>query len=241
MNFLRITSVAVLLFAIAFVVPTASASCTNANLTGVWGYQVGITVGQFMADGLGNITAGSQTTNQNGTVLAQTFTGTYAVAANCTGNITVNITGGGSAHVFFVLDLLKRGAQVIDTDSGGTGEGIALAEGAVTCGLTGVSQTFAAELFGKVINTGGLAYVAQVVLDGTGKVSGFGTFDVAGTIVKSSFTGTYTENANCNGTLQITPAKFNALSFYFVVARGGKQILLLDTDSNAQAAGSMQQ
>lgn len=241
MNFLKISS-AVLLFAVAIAVPTASASCSNSNLIGVWGYQVGTAVGQFTADGLGNLT-GSQTVNQSGTILAQTFTGTYSVKTNCTGNITITITGGGSgtAHVNFVFDQSRKGAQIIDTDAGGTGEGIGLAQGLVTCGLTGIKHTFAAELFGRIPNTGPIAYVAQVILDGKGNVSGTGTFDVAGTIVTSSFTGTYTENANCNGTLQITPSSFNTLNFYFVVVNGGKEILLLDTDSNAQVAGNMQQ
>lgn len=239
MNFFKISS-AVVIFAAAVVVPAASASCSNANVTGTWGYQIGVAVGQFTADGLGNLT-GSQTLNQSGTILAQTYTGTYAVKANCTGTMIINVTGGGTSHVSFVLDEGKKGAQVIDTDSGGTGEGIALAQGTVTCGFTGIRQTFAAELFGKITNTGGLAYVAQMLLDGNGNVSGTGTFNVAGTIVASSFTGTYTEDSSCNGTIQITPLKFNPLSFYFVVVNGGKEILLLDTDTNAQAAGNMQQ
>jgi hypothetical protein len=67
--------------------PTFSATCTNANLVGVWEYEVGAAVGQFTADGTGNITSGSQTVSQNGIIGTQTFTGTYSVSTNCTGTL----------------------------------------------------------------------------------------------------------------------------------------------------------
>jgi hypothetical protein len=238
MNFLKISS-AVLLFAVAVAVPEASAACSDANLTGVWGFQVGTAVGQFKADGHGKLT-GSVTINQNGTILMQSFTGTYSVKTNCTGNLTT-MSSGGTAHFYLVLDEGKKGFQIIDTDAGGTAEGIGVAQGVVTCGLTGIKHTFAAELLGKIINTGGIAYVAQMILDGNGNVSGSGIFDVAGTTVMSSFKGLYTEDSVCSGTIQIMPSKFNTLNFYFVVVNSGKEILLLDTDSNAQVAGNMQQ
>jgi len=34
------------------------AACTNASVTGVWGFEIGTSVGQFKADGNGSITAG---------------------------------------------------------------------------------------------------------------------------------------------------------------------------------------
>jgi hypothetical protein len=237
MNFLKISS-AVLLFAVTSAVSTASAACTNANLTGVWGYQVGTAVGQFTADGSGNLT-GSQTVNQNGTIVNQTYTGTYSVAKNCTGNITVNVTGGGTGHVNFVLDTGKKGAQIILTDTG-TAEGVSLVRGAATCGLTGKKETFAAELLGKINGTDPIAYVAQVILDGKGKVSGSGTFDVNGAFVMAPITGTYKENSDCTATMQITPSGFSTLNFSLVVVNARKEILLLDTDANAAVAGNMQ-
>jgi hypothetical protein len=221
-------------------VGSASAVCSNATVIGVWGYEVGSSVGQFTADGQGNLT-GSQTESQNGTIVMQTYTGTYSVKTNCTGNLTVNFTGGGTSHVNFVLDNAKKGAQIIDSDSGNAAAGPGVAQGVVTCGLPGKKAIFALLMFGKIPNTGPVAYVAQVILDGKGKVSGSGTFGVNGAIVTAPFTGTYTENANCNGTLQITPSGFNTLNFYFVVVNGGKEILLLETDTGTVVAGNMQQ
>lgn len=96
--------------------------------------------------------------------MTQTFTGTYSVAKNCTGSMTLNITGGGTEHNNFVVDNGKKGLQVINTDSGSAPSGFALAQGLVTCGLTGTKQTFAVNLIGKIPNTGPIAYVAQVIL-----------------------------------------------------------------------------
>jgi hypothetical protein len=217
-----------------------AAVCTNATVTGVWGYQVGAAVGQFTSDGTGNL-IGSQTVSENGTIVSQTYTGTYSVSTKCTGSFTTNFTGGGTAHSTFILDNGQKGAQVIDTDTGIVADGIALPQGVVTCGLTGKRATFAANLSGKMPTAGPIAYVAQVIMNGTGKISGTGTFDMNGTFVTGSITGTYTETAACTGTAQITPPGSSTLNFNFVVVNGGKEILLIETDTNTIVAGNMQQ
>jgi hypothetical protein len=232
-------AVAVLVTMIAIGPASASAACNDATMTGVWGYQVGPGVGLFTADGNGHLTAGSQTASQNGVILTQTFTGTYSVSANCTGSITINYTGGGSSHANFVIDDSKKGAQIIGTDSGVVAGGPGLVQG--TCGITALKGTFAANLFGKINGAGGIAYVAQLILDGHGKVSGSGTFVVNGTITAAPITGTYTEKSNCTGTIKITASGFGTLNFYFVSVSVGKTLLLVETDPNTIIVGSMQQ
>ena len=232
---------ATLVFATMIAVGPASATCSNATLNGVWGYIVGAAVGQFTADGRGHLTNGSQTVSQNGVIKTQTFTGTYSVSTNCTGHVTANITGGGTVTANIVADDGNKGFQIIDTISGGVAAGFSLAQGVVTCGFTGKKATFAANLIGKIPHAGGVAYVAQVILDGNGNVSGTGTFDVNGTIVTAPFNGTYTESANCTGTAQFTPSGFRTLNFHFVVVNAGKEILLLETDTNTVVGGYMLQ
>jgi hypothetical protein len=233
-------AVAILVTLIA-IAPASPASCNNASLAGVWGYEVGAAVGRFMSDGNGHLTAGSQTFSMNGVILTQTFTGTYSLATNCTGSMTINITGGGSAHLNFVVDESKKGAQLIDTDTGIVSDGFALAQGVVGCGLTGNKATFAGLFFGKNVNTGSTGYVAQVILDGHGKASGSGTFATNGTIFTAPIIGTYTENSDCTGTLKITPTGHSTLNFNFVVVSGGKEFILLETDATFIVAGNMQQ
>ena len=185
-------------------ISTTCAACTNASVTGVWGFQIGTSVGQFKADGNGNITAGSATISQNGTVIVVNFTGTYSVAGNCTGKLALNIKGGGTVTANFVLDNANKDAQIIDTTPGTVAGGTGFPEGTVACGLSGKKTTFAALFLGKIRHTASILYVAQVVLDGKGNVSGSGTFDVGGTLlVAPTITGTYAETSNCNGTIEM--------------------------------------
>lgn len=229
------------LAAVILLAARSSATCNDASLTGVWGYVVGASAGQFTTDGAGNITSGTQTSSQGGTIVTDTLTGTYSVATACTGTITLNFTGGGTGTANFVLDLGHKGAQVISTEGGSVADGFSLAEGTVTCGLTGIKHTFALAVLGKN-SVGPVAYVAQVTLNGTGKVSGSGTFDVNGTITHaSSFAGTYTETAECTGSMQLTGTGVGTLNFNFVVVSSGKELLLIETDSNTGVAGNMQQ
>jgi len=233
---------ATLVFATMIAVGSASATCSNATFSGVWGYFVGAAVGQFTSDGNGNVT-GSSTVSNNGAIETQTYTGTYSISKNCTGSLTLNIAGGGTSNNNFVVDDGKKGAQVINTNSGSAASGFALAQGVVTCGLTGKKATFAANLIGEIPGTGPIAYVFQVTLDGKGNVSsGSGTFDVSGNYVTApSIKGTYTENDDCTGTMQITPSGFGTLNFNFVVVSAGKEILLLETDTDTVVGGYMQQ
>jgi hypothetical protein len=219
--------------------PAFPAACNNATLVGVWGYQVGASVGQFTADGNGNLT-GFQTASANGVILTQTFTGTYSVSTNCTGSITVNLTGGGSQTANFVLFEANKGAQIIDTSNGLVAGGAAFAQG-IACGLTTKKMTFAANLFGKIVGTGPIQYAAQLILDGHGKVSGTGTFVVNGAVFTAPITGTYTTNTNCTGTVQITPTGHGTLNFNFVAVSLAKRIGLIETDANTIVAGNMQQ
>jgi hypothetical protein len=53
-------------------------------------------------------------------------------------------------------------------------------------------------------------------------------------------TGTYTEASNCTGKVQITPAGLAALHFNAVFVNGGKELLLIETDSGTVIGGIAQ-
>ena len=162
--------------------------------------------------------------------------------AACTGSLTINFKSGVSVTANFVLDNSNKGVQIIDTTPGIVAEGIGFSEGTVTCGLSGKKATFAALLLGKIISPKTpIAYVAQVVLDGKGNVSGSGTFDVGGMIhIIPSITGNYTESADCRGSIEMKEGS-STLNFTFVVVNAGKELLLLETDPNTAVGGNMQQ
>ena len=233
--------VAVLLFSCVFARGSAFAACSNLTVTGIWGFQVGASVGQITSDGKGNITAGSMTTNSQGVVSTTSFTGTYSVATNCTGSVTLSVAGAGTETVNFVLDSGNKNFQIISTNPNTTAAGQAFPEGTVTCGLSGKKATFAQTLLGKINSTEPIAYVSQVILDGKGNVSGKGTFAVNGGFSTASITGTYTEGSNCTGTITMTPAGSTTIHLDFVVVNAGKGLLLLETDTTAAVAGVMLQ
>ena len=207
----------------------------------MWGYQVGAAVGHFTSNGQGNITSGSQTVSENGTIKAQTYTGTYTVRKNCTGGVTVKFTGGGSSTSNFIVDPLTRVCRSSIPLAVVSPAVLASRREILTCGLIGKKAIFAANLFGGIVNVGPIDYLAQVILSGTGKVSGSGTFDVNGMIVSATIKGTYTENSDCTGTIQMKLPQSITLIFNSIVVNGGKEILLIETDPNTVVAGSMQQ
>jgi len=229
-------------------VGSSAAVCSNATLKGVYGFIFSglggdgtprAIVGQGTADDKGNL-SGTATKSKDGTIVTVTSTGTYSVAKNCTGSATFTDQDGETRDVNFVFDEGNKGWQAIQTDIGRVISGFGLAEGAAVCGENGKKQTFAANLRGSVIDVGQVAYVEQVILDGKGNVSGNGTFSLAGAIYTVPIAGTYTENADCTGSAQITPQGYSTLNFNFVVVNVGKEILLIETDTNTIVSGTMQ-
>jgi len=241
--------VSVVLFATMIAVSPASA-CSNATLIGVFGYIHGrpdgiggmrAVVGQMTADGQGNL-GGSWTMSLNGTISTGTFTGTYSIAKNCTGSLTLENEDLPTADYNIVFDDVHKGFQMIQTDNGTAQPGFALAQGIVTCGLTGKKQILATNILGTLTATSQVdAVVGQVTLDGKGNIAGTETFSVGGAISTLPVTGTYTQNADCTGTAQVTPKGSLTSNFNYVVVNGGKELLLIETDNNTTVAGTAQQ
>lgn len=70
--------------------------------------------------------------------------------------------------------------------------------------------------------------------DGAGAITGADTVNIDGTPTRGrQFTGTYTVNADCTGTMNLKDAKGNGLTnMDLVVANGGKDVALVDYDGN---------
>lgn len=242
-------TVALFIFA-AIAIRPASAVCSNATLKGAYGYYHGRpgggsvikgVLGQIVADGQGTLTA-SWTLNVNGAISTGTSTGTYSISNNCTGTMTFNTEDLSPANFSVVFDNGAHGFQMIQIDSGTTQVGFGLAQGTVTCGLTGKKQSFATNLSGILFPSAEVeAIVGGLILDGKGHISGSETFSVFGVISQAPVTGTYTQNADCTGTMQITPAGSATTNFNTVLVNGGKEMLLIETDSNTLITGTAQE
>jgi len=91
-----------------------SKSCSLESVAGNWGITdtgtvVGIgpraAVGVLTLDGAGTLVNGFATSSLNGTVAAETFSGTYTVNANCTGTIDASIFDASTGAEIFALTL----------------------------------------------------------------------------------------------------------------------------------------
>jgi hypothetical protein len=83
--------------------------------------------------------------------------------------------------------------------------------------------------------------VGQLILDGKGNISGTATISNNGTISKGPVTGTYTQQTSCLGSAQITPKGFTAMNFNTVDVNGGRELLLIETDTSTFRSGTAQQ
>jgi hypothetical protein len=235
----------------------AHASCTTASVTGTYGFLqsakdstggIALGNGQITFNGLGSVTG----TNSAFVVYSPSkgwsdstgsaFTGTYTVASNCTGTVTLIDSGSGSkSHYSFVADNNESGSQFIRIDANGSVQlGFLVAEGTVTCGLGTTNRIFATELSGVMIGNGPVGYVGRLVFSTKGTVTGNLTVNVNGTITKPTVTGTYTEASDCTGTITITPNGLGTMNFTFVVVNSGKELLLIETDTNMVVSGNLQ-
>jgi hypothetical protein len=233
-------------FACVLAAAPASAACSKGSIKGVYGYFHGrpgalsaTIVGQFTADGGGNISSGSWTETLNGTVSTGTSTGSYTVLTNCTGTLTISDEGGTPSHFKIYVNAGNAMFQIIETDANSNQPGFAVARGTATCGLSGKKEVFTTNLVGLTSNVL-TDTVGQVTLSGAGKLSGTETFTDNGTVTTLAVSGTYTETSDCLGTWQVTPKGGSALHFNTVRDNGGAELLLIQTDNGTITAGNAQ-
>ena len=225
-----------------------AAGCSNSSLTGAYGLSSGgtdkgglpnNTVGLVNFDGKGGFT-GTVTTSKGGVVQSGTVSGTYQVRTNCTGSGTV-VLGGKTRHLNLVVTSSGAGFDFVQTDSGRTLSGYAIAQGKPTCTDAGVKGTYAFQAAGLFETIGPVAFTGQLKLDGSGNVTGTESGSLNGTIFSNlELTGTYTVNSNCTGSATITPHGLPAFNLNLVAIDGGAKMLAIETDANTNVSGSAQ-
>ena len=81
------------------------------------------------------------------------------------------------------------------------------------------------------------AQAGHEVYDGKGGVSGNATGSNNGTIVRVKYTGTYTVNADCSGSVTTTDDRGEAAHYDIFVPSDGSSILYIQSDSGVVSAG----
>jgi hypothetical protein len=110
-----------------------------------------------------------------------------------------------------------------------------------TCTKANFAGPYGFTVSGVVVNSDGSFYSAAeagtVTADGNGNLTGSATISQAGQIQSPTFTGTYTLDADCTGTVSTTdsagPAHFN-----IAIVDNGQEILFIESDSGVAVSGS---
>ncbi len=145
-----------------------AATCSNASLSGTYGFLHGGTdsngtpstaaVSQITFDSTTGTFTGETKASHDGVITTFSFTGTYAVASNCTGT---GIPAGGDPFSFVVT---STGFLALHLFS----EGFAVKQGSPTCTNAGVKGSFGFETTGVFLAgapaTGAVAFIGELKL-----------------------------------------------------------------------------
>ena len=203
------------------------------NSTGSNPYQEG---GTFVADGKGNITGGVDDFVENSTLSSGPLTGTYTVASDGTGEMTLNLARG-TVHFAFALASASS-LYVMQFDSFAAGDGVALQQvpsvlSVIPAG-TFIFHLHATRTTGAAL--GAVASIGQMTVQ-NGAITGTADMIRAGVPGSSAITGSMTTpDANGRGTAILTDDAGNEYDYtYYVV--DSSTLKLLETDPGAMGGG----
>jgi len=246
----------------SFAVSSAAwaATCSNASLSGTYGFLHGgvdshgapaAAVTQATFDSTTGTFTGEDTENIDGVMVPSSVTATYEVAKDCTVTAQVTLTTGGQSenvNVSFVVT--SKGFLFLFQKPGGISSGFGVKQGSPTCTNTGVEGVFGFETTGLFLTgapaTGPVAFIGELKLTvdpaGKGVISGQIAGSEDGTILtfaEEPVTGSYRVNMDCRGTATIKPEGQPEMHFSFVVVDDGKEMLVVETDSDSVVNGTL--
>jgi len=105
------------------------------------------------------------------------------------------------------------------------------------CNLETIKGAFGYLNTGTAFGTA-LASVGSMTFDGAGNIAGTDTNSFGGAISTTPFTGTYTVNGDCTGTLTVNFGFFS-VNNHIVIVDNGKEINLIETNAGTIATGVM--
>ncbi len=203
-----ILSSLVVLGASLWALPAHPAACSNASLTGRYGFAINGTVsgnpitavGQIATNGNGTL-AGNETNSDYGSIgnILEVL-GKYAIKSDCTGTMTIQAQGRSKQN--FNITVISGGKQIdmVQTDSGTTNLGTAQAQTSKSCSLGRVKGVYGLQGGGTEIGVGPLALAGQITLRGDGTLDGTATVSVNGSIAANQkLSGAYKILRICQG------------------------------------------
>jgi hypothetical protein len=237
------TVLAVLAISLLGMGAASAAACSKATLTGSYGvlssgYAIpnSPTSGLYLivADGNGHIEGGG-VQSDNGDIEFKSVSGSYTVAKDCTGSMTLVDQTNIHADYVFVFDDKQSRFEFLRTDANFNESGEGRIQAGDTCGLRGKKTTVYADRL-RGLGTPPVDIVGQITVAGTGKVTGEETVVSEGAAQSLKLTGNLALGAGCTGTLQL---KSGGATFNFganMMADGSLQ--LIETDTGSTVAGT---
>jgi hypothetical protein len=238
----------------SIVVPNSTGNFSNASLNGQYVYEVhgSLVSGQpyrefgvFTADGAGHITSGTDdfTTTNSGGVLTNSTTGSYTVAKDGTGFIslgpTVLSTSVNASQVTFAITLVSSSKiDLIEADTFADGAGTSELQDPTALATT-PGGTFVFRLHQSISAQGGnsASQVGAITVSG-GAITGNMDQNLNGTTSQLTLTsGTMNAPTSGLGSGTFTDSSNVTTNFFYYVVNSGKFVLLVSTPS-AVGSGS---
>jgi hypothetical protein len=222
------------------------AACSDATLQGNYGILLSGTAlgnpvaiaGQLSLDGGGGIT-GLETINTNGVMMISAqVSGTYSLAAGCTGTAAITPSGGTTANYNLVVAAGK--VQILSADSGTVQSGVLAPQGISSCPAGTVKGTYSLNEAGFLVGQGPVAYGGQVLLQGGGTVQGTRAGSTNGSIsAGDQIAGAYVIDPRCFGAAVLSINHGPPLHFNLVVVNSGREVIFIQIDQDTVIAGSL--
>jgi hypothetical protein len=252
----RITGM-IILASLALSSAARAATCTNDSLRGTYGFSHGGTdsngtplsaaVSQLTFDSSTGTFTGETTSSRDGVLTTFSFTGTYAIASNCTGTGTPT---GGNTFNFVVTPPGFLVAEPFNETTGVTAEGFAVKQDSSSCTNARVEGSFGLQTTGVFLEgastTGAVALVGELKLMANSSEEGVIRGHLGGseggtilTFADEPVTGSYKVDADCRGTATIKPKGQAEMHFSIVVVDCGRELLVLETDDNTIVSGTL--
>ncbi len=190
--------------------------------------------GIINTDGAGNVLNTSTQDQNNGGAITQNaaLSGTYSVAANGRGTLSLN---GGTIN--FAIYPSSSGIQLVELDSNSVTSGSAFQQ-AGPFSNNSIQGNYVLNFTGVIGNANEIDSAAQFAADGTGHVNG--AIDVnngGGLSTNLALSGTYSINASGRGTGALTSNLATQNVIFYTVSN--TRVLFIEVDANVAAVGEM--
>jgi hypothetical protein len=235
---MKILALLTMLMFVSLIYPLEAQTCSNSNLSGTYYYLLSGVIasgdttlayaelGKLIADGQGNV-SGQSTASVGGSVSQYSLSGTYSVGNDCTG--TLFLSGNSQPPASITFDIVEGGASVFVafSSSGAVVVGEAYRT-ASQCG-NGMFTGGYGYLLSGTTNTNVYSDAGRVLADGKGNLTVQSSVNLGAGATQGTATGSYSINADCSGTVQVTNV-FGTATDLIALVEGGN-VLFMSTVS----------